>query len=344
MHAFVTGATGFLGRHVVEQLLFQGWNVTALYRKADKVYSLEDKRIHWQKGNVNSLSSLRCAMPDRVDAVFHLACDTHSWSLKRNQQYLTNVIGTQNVAKVALEKQAIRFIHTSSVAVYGFHDGDVDENSEMRGIDCPARYFRTKFLAEEVIREYIGKGLDAVILNPSAIIGPYDQRSWVRLFDNVKEGHLPGIPPGRKSFCYAPEVALAHIQAFIHGRCGENYILSGPSADFEQVFEILSRHLNKPAPTHKLPSWFVKLHGLYNTLLSLITRKEPDFTLQHAYVLCANVTANSEKAKRELQYQNNTSLEDMLEHAYQWWDSQQDIALEDVHFDDKQISHSQYSK
>jgi len=323
MHAFITGATGFLGRHVAEQLNQQGWQITALYRDINKTYQFETGHIDWQLGDVRDINSLKDAVPHGVDAIFHLACDSHAWSLSRNQQFQTNVQGTENLAKVALQKKAMRFIHTSSVAAYGLHDGAIDEHSEKRGMECPIRYFRTKYLAEEVIREYIGKGLDAVILNPSAIIGPYDQKSWVRLFDNVKENHLPGVPPGRKSFCYAPEVALAHIQAFIHGRCGENYILSGPTTDFNEVFKILSNHMQQPHSTHQLPSWFVKLRGLAYTLSAFITRKEPDISLQNAYVLCANVTAESEKAKRELQYQNRTSLEDMLASAYQWWESQQ---------------------
>ncbi|GAA6135796.1 SDR family oxidoreductase [Oceaniserpentilla sp. 4NH20-0058] len=323
MHAFVTGATGFLGRNVVEQLILQGWQVTALYRTPCKQFSSDTLQLHWQQGDITDIDSLRAAMPPSVDAVFHLACDTQAWRLDRRQQYQTNVTGTENLCKVALEKRAIRFIHTSSIAVYGFHNGAVDENSEMRGMDCPVRYFRSKFLAEEVVREYIEKGLDAVILNPTAVIGPYDNRSWVKLFDCIKEDQLPGIPPGRKSFCYAPEVALAHIQAFILGRSGENYILSGPTTDFTEVFQILSAYMQHSHPMYKLPSWLVKLRGLACTLRALITQKEPDISLQNAYVLCANVTAESEKAKRELQYKNHTSLNEMLGTSYEWWLSQQ---------------------
>lgn len=323
MHAFVTGATGFLGRHVVEQLILQGWQVTALYRNSSKQYSCDAPQLNWQKGDITDIESLRAAMPPSVDAVFHLACDTQSWRLDRRQQFQTNVTGTENLCKVALEKRAIRFIHTSSIAVYGFHNGAVDENSEMRGMECPVRYFRSKFLAEEVVREYIQKGLDAVILNPTAIIGKYDNRSWVKLFDCIKEGQLPGIPPGQKSFCYAPEVALAHIQAFIHGRSGENYILSGPTTDFTEVFQILSGYMQHSHPMHKLPSWLVKLKGLVNTMGAYLTQKEPDISLQNAYVLCANVTAESEKAKRELQYQNHVTLDEMLGSSYEWWLSQQ---------------------
>ncbi len=322
MHAFVTGATGFLGQHLTEQLLLQGWQVTALYRDKSTTYSSVHGDIQWKKGALDDINSLRYAMPESVEAVFHLASDTHTSNLNHRRQYQTNVTGTQNLAKVALENKAIRFIHTSSIAVYGFHDGAVDEHSEKRGIDSPVTYYRSKYLAEEVIREYIRKGLDAVILNPTAIIGPKDSHDWGHLFSSINEGSLPGIPPGRQSFCYVEDVAKAHVQAFIHGRCGENYILSGPSADFAYIYHWIAKQLNKKPPVYVLPSWLLKLVGAIHTLLSQVTRKEPKLSLETAYIICSNVTAESDKAKRELQYKNKTSLEDMLQRTLEWWQSQ----------------------
>jgi nucleoside-diphosphate-sugar epimerase len=322
MHAFVTGATGFIGQHLVEQLLKQGWQVTALYRNKDKRYASEHGAIHWQYGQLQHIQSLRDAMPESVDAVFHLASDTSNWSLNHSRQYQTNVLGTHNLAKVALEKNAIRFIHTSSLAVYGFHDDVVDEYSEMRGINSPIPYYRSKFLAEEVMREYLKKGLDVVILNPSAVIGPKDQQNWVRMFDLINGGGLQGLPPGRKSFCHVDDIAKAHIQAFIHGRCGENYILSGPNADIAQVYRWIANKLNKPAPSRVLPCWLLKCTGFSQSLLSHITRKKPKLSLETAYILSANVTAQCNKAQRELQYKNTATLEQMLQETFEWWQSQ----------------------
>lgn len=322
MHAFVTGATGFIGQHLIEQLLNQGWQVTAIYRDADTTYDCEHGNIHWQQAQLNDIQSLRCAMPESVDAVFHLACDTSNWSLNHRRQYQTNVLGTQNLAKVALEKNAIRFIHTSSLAVYGFHDGDVDEYSEMRGIDSPIAYYRSKYLAEEVMREYLKKGLDVVILNPSAVIGPRDKQNWVRMFNCINEGRLPGIPPGTKSFCYVEDVAKAHVQAFIHGKRGENYILSGPTTDLAHIYRWVAKRLQRPIPARVMPSWLLKCTGFSQSLFSHITRSEPRISLETAYVLCANVTACSDKAKRELQYKNSLDLEQMLEETFQWWQAQ----------------------
>lgn len=212
MHAFVTGATGFLGKHIVQQLVSQNWHVTALYRDQSKTQSYPVDGVDWKIGDLQDIESLRKAMPNQLDAVFHLAGDTTTWGVNHNRQYQVNVVGTQNVTIITLEKEVIRFIHTSSIAVYGFHNKTIDEHSEMRGIDSPISYYQTKYLAEKVIQEYIRKGLDAVILNPSAIVGPYDEQNWIRLFDSINKNQLPAIPPGSKSFCYVEDVAKAHIQ------------------------------------------------------------------------------------------------------------------------------------
>lgn len=323
MHAFVTGATGFLGKHLVHQLISQGWKVSALCRNNRNLSSYPVPGIEWKQGKLQNIQSLRRAMPEKVDAVFHLAGDTATWSLQHRRQYQTNVLGTQNLAKVAIEKRAIRFIHTSSIAVYGFHDDIVDEHSEMRGIDSPIAYYRSKYLAEEVIRENIKKGLDAVILNPTVMLGPHDKQNWIQLFEKIRHDELPRIPPGKKSFCYAEDVAKAHIQAFVHGRCGENYILSGPSADLLQVCQWIARRLNKAVPTHSVPAWLMKLVGMMGSIFSHLTRKEPKISFEKAHILCSSIEASSEKAHRELQYKNTKTIEDMLEATYQWWIHQQ---------------------
>ncbi|EAT13973.1 SDR family oxidoreductase [Bermanella marisrubri] len=337
MHAFITGASGFIGQHLVKCLLTQGWQVTALTRK-HRGHHLQHPDLTWVEGNICSLKHLLAAMPNQPDAVYHLACDTRTCATQVKQQFQTNVMGTHNVLQAALSKNAARVIYTSTIAVYGFHHDEVDEHSEKRAIDSPVAYYRSKYLAEELVREYIRKGIDAVILNPSSVIGPLDERNWIQLFDRIHNGSLIGIPPGSKSFSYVEDVAKAHVQAFIYGRCGENYILSGPSGSFDLVCRWVSQRLNTPLPRGRLPAWWFKCIGATLSLVAMITRKQPIMSLHEAHLLCADLTANCDKAKRELQYQVSLSLPEMLESTYQWWKQKQSeqTVRHPAHMTDKQ--------
>ena len=327
MHAFITGATGFLGQHLLEQLSNQGWKITALYRQQDTLTPVLERfkgaNIHWVKGNTEDIHSLRLAMPESVDAVFHLAANTSTWGLIHHRQYQTNVLGTQNMSKVALEKRAIRFIHTSSSCVYGAHEDIIDELSEMHAVDHPVAYYRSKFLAEEAIREAIKLGLDAVILNPCPVIGTYDKNNWAQVFSIVANDHLSSAPPGKQSFCDAQDVAKAHIQAFVHGHTGENYILSGPDSSLLEIFQWICHRLGKEAPQASLPSWAIKFVGFIGSMLSLISRKEPHISWDKAQILCSNSIVSCEKACRDLQYRPNKTIEDMLEDSFNWWLTEQ---------------------
>ena len=331
MHAFITGATGFLGQHLLEQLCAQNWKVTALYRQQETLPHLDEqlksRKIQWVKGNIEDIQSLRQAMPESVDAVFHLAANTSTWGLMHRRQYQTNVLGTQNMAKVALEKRAIRFIHTSSSCVYGSHEDTIDELSEMLAVDHPVAYYRSKYLAEEAIREAIKLGLDAVILNPCPVIGPYDKNNWAQAFDIVSNDYLSSAPPGSQSFSDAQDVAKAHIQAFVHGHTGENYILSGPDSSLLEIFQWICTRLNKEAPQASLPTLAIKSVGFLGSMLSLITRKEPHVSWDKAQILCSNSIASCEKASRDLQYRPSKSIDQMLENCFAWWLTQQDNAL-----------------
>lgn len=321
MHAFITGASGFLGKHLLEQLCQQHWKITALYRDPSHI-PMQSSLITWVQGSIENLDRLRQVVPDELDCIFHLGANTSTWGLMHSQQYQSNVLGTKNMAKVALEKQAIRFVHTSSASVYGFHEDVIDEYSEMRGIDNPVSYVRSKFLAEEAIREAVKQGLDAVILNPTSMIGPYDERNWGPIFDGVANDKLPPVTESRHSFSYVQDVAKAHIQAFVYGRAGENYILSGPDSPLEDMYHWVTERLHKSMPCHNLPSWAMKTLGYMGSAMSLINRKEPALSCDKAHLLCADSVYSSEKAMRELQYRNTKSLEQMLESSFDWWQYQ----------------------
>ena len=154
--AFVTGATGFLGINLVRELAQQGWQVSAIKRPTSNIEYLKPFNIQLIDGDVQDIDSLRRAMPENVDAVFHVAASTNLWSKYNRQQYQTNVVGTQNIIKVSLEKQAGRFIHTSSISAYGIHEDNVLEDTESNALDSGINYHVTKYISEIEVKKSSG--------------------------------------------------------------------------------------------------------------------------------------------------------------------------------------------
>ena len=315
--AFVTGGTGFLGLNLIQQLTEAGWQVTALHRASSDLTYLTRFPVTLAAGEIEDAASLSRAMPNGLDAVFHVAGDVSFWSGHRARQIGTNVEGTRNVAAAARRKGARRFVHTSTIAVYGEQPGPFDETAPHLGKSSPIGYLHSKALAEEEVRQAIPEGLDAVLLNPANIVGPYDLSNWSRLFRLVASDKRPGVPPGRAPFCHVAEVAKAHRTAFERGRTGENYILAGTDASYLEAFVVVGQLLGHPVPKKPIPTIALALAGRLGEWGSHWTHKEPDLTPEMATLLSRAILCRSDKAARELGYQA-VPLQTMFEDCYRW--------------------------
>jgi dihydroflavonol-4-reductase len=314
--AFVTGGTGFVGLNLVEQLGQTGWKVVAVHRANSSTKRLEALGAELRKAELDQPSELAEAMPEGVDAVFHVAGDL-SWSkLHDERQRRVNVDGTRHVVEAALLRKAKRFIHTSSVAAYGTDHRLIDERTKSTAAQSSFGYVRTKWLGEEEVRKGIEKGLSAVILNPANVMGPYDTTGWASLFRLLKQGKLPGVPPGSASFCHAREVAGAHIAAVTKGRTGENYLLGGADATYVGVTAIMAELLGMKLPP-AIPGFVLKTLGLFNDWVSSFTRKERELTLANAQLLSSSWRVDCSKAEKGLGLRR-VPLRQMVEDSFHW--------------------------
>ncbi|MGB0495990.1 MAG: SDR family oxidoreductase [Kangiellaceae bacterium] len=320
MNIFITGATGFLGTNLVHLLVNAGHQITAIKRATSDISAFKDMSINWELGDVLDIKSLESACPENVDWIFHIAADTSMWAAKNKQQTAINIDGTANMIEVALAKQAKRFIHTSSIAAYGLHDDHViTEESEQLGDQCFANYYRTKLLSERLVKSAVkDKGLDAVILNPCHLVGPWDSHNWSQMLTMVANDKLPGIPPGYGSFCHIKEIAKAHLQAAVKGKTGENYILSGADASFLEFVTEIGRLLNKKVPQKTMPQWVLKVVASLSIFIAKFTGKEPDMTPEKVLIVSEQLRVSSEKAQKELAYNSSIPIAKMLEDCYQW--------------------------
>jgi nucleoside-diphosphate-sugar epimerase len=315
--AFLTGGTGFLGLNLMEQLVAQGWHVTALHRRSSDLAFISRFAVDLVEGDILNPGALDRAIPQGVDAVFHLAADTSVWSRHNRRQTRVNVEGTRNVARAALAANARRLVHTSTWMTYGLEQGDISEDSPQLGGQSWINYGRTKFLAEEELREAARAGLDTVILNPAHMMGRYDEHGWARLIIDLRKHWLPKVPPGSGSFCHAQEVAKAHIAAAERGRTGENYLLGGADASLLDVFNLIGGVTGWPVPSGAAPAWLFRLAGRISAGLAMVSKSEPLITPEAAEIVVARARVVSDRAQEELGYQTS-SLRTMIEDCYSW--------------------------
>jgi dihydroflavonol-4-reductase len=316
--AFITGANGFLGLNLIEELSKHEWKIIAFHLPGTDLKYLSRFDVITKAGDLNDSHSLADALPDEVDAVFHVAGNTSMWSKNAQQQYQDNVVGTQSMVNVAFQKRAKKFIYTSSIAAYGYHKEPVNEKTISNALDCGMNYNKTKYLAEQIVKGAVYQGLPAVILNPINIIGPYDMNNWTKQFVKpVYYDRLAAIPPGRAMWCHVKDIVDAHIQAVDYGCIGENYLLGGVEASFLDVVNEIERQLGKKISTRVQSKTILKLLSILLMIKSEVDGKEPVLTPAKYKRAIGSITCDYSKAIRTLNY-HTSPLEEMIKDSYDW--------------------------
>ena len=314
--AFVTGGTGFIGLNLIEHLSQSGWEVTALHRPRSRLTQIKKHPIRLVEGEIEDAASLERAMPENVDAVFHVAGDVSLWSGHRERQWRTNVEGTRNMVAAALAKRARKFVHTSTVSVYGMQTEPFDETAPKLGRD-KLYYQRSKTAAEDEVAKGIDQGLDAVFLNPTNVIGPHDWSTWSRFIRLAANRQLFRIPPGRACYADVRAVVRAHVAAAEKGRTGHNYLLGGHDKSYAEIVRMVCEILGTPPNTMVGRAPVLRFAGRASEWMSRITGKEPKISEESAMLVNASIVVSSEKAIRELGYQV-VPVETMLKDCIDW--------------------------
>lgn len=316
--AFVTGATGFLGINLINELLDQKWEVIAFHLPSDDLKNISHKNVQFAEGNILDYQSILNAIPqDENITIFHLAGDISMWYKNSDRQYKINVIGTKNVAAAAIEKGVKKFVYTSSISAYGYHSERVDETTHSNALTCKMNYNKTKYLAEQEIHKAIKMGLNAVILNPCNMMGPFDAKGWSTLIMSMVEEKVPGVTLGVGTFAHVRDVAKAHIRAAEIGRIGENYLLGGAEISFKDIYREINEMLGKNIHLRTIPFSIFRLAMYLIRFKAFFKKEEPILTYPRYKRLTGEIVCYDTKARTELSF-STTTIKDMLHDSYRW--------------------------
>ncbi len=312
---YITGATGCVGRNLVDELLLDNWDVVVLHRKSSDLSRLKGCSVRFQEVDLFDLNSVQKSILPNVDAIFHVAGNTSHWAKEADQQWKDNVLTTRNLVQAALENKTKRFIFTSTGATNPHQWTD-----ERMALKIKEGYIRTKRLAELEIFKGIEKGLDAVIVKPIIVIGAYDINSYSQIFTMLKSSPVRIIFPGKIAFCHAKSVARAHIQAFEKGRTAESYVLGGTFTTWLDLAQRICKLVNVPQPQKATSDILLMTLSSAMVLASWIFNKKPALTPHLISLLhdTADVTYyEKRKAQFDLGYESS-SLDVMVEDCYNW--------------------------
>jgi len=315
--AFVTGATGFIGRNLVDVLLAERWRVVAFCRPGARAAELSGLPVEVVTGDLTDPEGVGRALPAGVDCVFHVAASTSTWRLADAEQERVNVGGTRAVVEAALRRRARRVVHTSSIAAWGFPAGVISDDTPQEGASSRIGYFRTKALAEGEVRRGVARGLDAVIVSPAHVVGRYDRGNWARLITMVHQRRLPGVPPGAGSFGHGREVARTLLAAYERGRTGANYVLGGADATLLEFVRVIGEVTGRPVPRRVTPAPVLRAFGRASLWWSYLTRREPEVTPEAVAIATADLRVDSTRAERDLGFRR-VPLRTAVEDAWRW--------------------------
>lgn len=269
MKVLVTGATGFIGGNLAQELTRQGYYVKALVRKGSNLRFLEGATMEIVEGDLLDKTSLEKSL-DGCEALFHAAAMYTFWAQERRLIYETNVRGTENILSAAKAKGLKKVVYTSSECVIGIDNRYGLGNEDIQGrIDhIPGDYKKSKFLAENLAFKMCRDGLPLVVVNPTTPIGPYDVKP-------TPTGKIVADFLNRKMFACintglnvvdVEDVAKGHILALEKGRTGERYLLGNKNLTLHEIMAILEKITGIKAPGFNIPYWFALSAGYVDEL------------------------------------------------------------------------------
>lgn len=306
MRAFVTGATGFIGSHLVGKLRARDDEVVALVRSPAKATRLRELGCELVEGDLTDEQTIRAGVKG-CDSVFHVAAiyKVGIPTSERPAMFEANVRGTERVLGAAIDQGVARIIYVSTVNVFGNTRGRVvDETYERPHGNYLSYYDETKYVAHQIAKRKIEQGAPIIIVQPGGVYGPGDTSEVSNLIDQMRTGRLKFkmYPDSGLNMAHIEDITAGILLVHDKGNLGETYVLGGQITTFGEIIDVIAEISGRRAPRFTMPGALIKMSVPFAPLVTKVMRLPPN--LRELIRAGAGVTywATDEKARRELGY------------------------------------------
>ncbi|UCH10118.1 MAG: NAD-dependent epimerase/dehydratase family protein [Fidelibacterota bacterium] len=320
MRVMVTGADGLLGSNLVRELLEQGYEVRAGIqpdRRGPTLDGLEIERIRLDILDPDSIT----AGIENIDVVVHAAGNTSVNPSRDEAVCRVNFDGTRNVVDSVLKSGVKLLIHVGTANTFGFGSKSKPGNEEQpyRAARFRVDYMDSKYAAHQLVMEAVAeRGLPALIVNPTFLIGPYDYTpSSGAMIRAIHNGDIPFSAPGGRNFIAVKDVAKGIVSAIERGKIGEAYIMGHENLTYQEMFNLIASTLQVKGPRGALPKAVIITSALVSSLVKKMLGRQPQLTYALARISCCDQYYSAAKAIDKLNLPQS-SLRTAIQESFEW--------------------------
>ena len=300
----VTGGTGFIGAYIIKELVEKGYAVRAIRRSIKLPFFISPgilNKVEWVAGDVLDVISLSEAMQD-VDAVIHSAAVVSFDKRERRQMYNTNVDGTANVVNLALENGIKKLVHISSISALGRTATGEKVNEEKKWLNSKlnSHYGISKNKAEMEVWRAMGEGLDAVIINPSTVLGFGNWHdSSCAIFKNSYKG-FPWYTKGVNGFVAVEDVAKIAVLLMESNITEERFIINHENWEFKKLFDAIADGFGQKHPKWQATPFLSSIAWRMEKVKSFLKNAKPLLTKETARIALSKTYWQNDKILKAL--------------------------------------------
>jgi nucleoside-diphosphate-sugar epimerase len=327
MHVLVTGGTGFIGSHLIDNLLTQGYTIRVLRRPTSKPHHIKEKNIQFIFGDLLDKKSLTHACR-HIDVVFHVAAIPRDWGPKKTF-FEVNLHGTQNLLDACVQNKVPRFVFMSSAAVYGFPKTDAPIKEDFRKTPT-AKYGQSKLAAEHLLETYKEKyRITVSAVRSPLVLGPRDFLITPFLIQTLQHKRMFYIGTGEQRLSVSDGRDVATCLRL----CGESPLANGQVYNVksfdttpQQLLETLAKKLHiSPPEKHLAYSHAYLLATILEGIWVLRRKPNPPLTRQKVKILSHTRLLDITKAERELHYKSKYTIDTTLNDLIAWYQEHQQL-------------------